>query len=59
MSGSKKSKGMEPTWPKLESGQRAVTELVSPAQGSLSPYGDTPLPMRRIPYQHPTTVVNR
>lgn len=59
MSSSPKRSGMEPTWPKLADGQHAVTELVAAVQGSLSPYGDTELPLRKTAYQHPVTVINR
>jgi hypothetical protein len=52
-------KGMEPTWPQLEDGQHAVTELVAAVQGSLSPYGDEEFPLRKPNYEHPVTVINR
>lgn len=59
MAGSEKASGMEPTWPKLEEGQHAVTELVAAVQGSLSPYGDTSFPLKKTNYRHPVTVINR
>lgn len=59
MARSEKSTGMEPTWPKLPDGQHAVTELVAAVQGSLSPYGDTDLPLAKTKYRHPVTVINR
>lgn len=59
MSHSERPKGMEPTWPELADGEHAVTELVAPVQGSLSPYGDTEFPVRKTNYQHPVTVINR
>lgn len=59
MASSERPKGMEPTWPQLEEGQHAVTELVADVQGSLSPYGDLQFPLRKTGYQHPVTVINR
>lgn len=55
----KPTKGLEPTWPKTENGEHPVTELVADVQGSLSPYGDTQLPVHKTPYEHPVTVINR
>lgn len=54
----KKSKGVDPTWPDKE---HAVNELISDIQGAHSPFGDVEFPLRPedLPYEHPTTVINR
>lgn len=59
MARSSKPQRVDPTWPQLEDGQHAVTELVAAVPGSLSPYGDEEFPLKNSPYKHPVTVVNR
>lgn len=59
MTSTRRSKGMEPTWPEVAPGESAVTELVADKQGSLSPYGDIVFPLPSVPYEHPRTVINR
>lgn len=52
---------IDPAWPAGASDEHPVSELASDRQGSLSPFGEEafPLPVERLPYQHPTTVINR
>lgn len=58
---SKKSKGVDPTWPVVADGGHAVSEFNADRQGALSPFGelDFPLTGEQIPYVHPVTVINR
>jgi hypothetical protein len=49
----------DPTWPRLPEGAHPVTELVSPIQGALSPFGDTTFPLDRTSYEHPVTEINK
>jgi hypothetical protein len=46
-------------WPSLPDGEHAVTELASPVAGGLSPFGDVEFPLTEVPYDHPTTEINR
>jgi hypothetical protein len=56
----KSAKGrIDPTWPELPDGEHPVTELASPVQGSLSPFGDIEFPLDEVPYVHPRTEINR
>jgi hypothetical protein len=50
----------DPWWPEVEGGH-PVTELMSPVQGSSSPFGeaDFPLPADQLGYEHPRTEINR
>jgi hypothetical protein len=50
---------IDPTWPDLPDGEHPVTELASPVQGSLSPFGDVEFPLDEVPYVHPKTEINR
>ena len=50
---------IDPTWPKLPDGEHPVSELAAPTQGSLSPFGDLDFPLDTIPYEHPSTEINR
>lgn len=50
---------IDPTWPELPDGEHPVTELASPVQGSLSPFGDLEFPLPEVPYVHPVTVINK
>jgi hypothetical protein len=50
---------IDPTWPELPEGEHPVTELASPVQGSLSPFGDLEFPLDEVPYVHPVTEINR
>lgn len=54
-----RSRGVDPHWPDLPDGQPPVTELSTDVQGALSPFGDITFPLPRVPYIHPTTVINR
>jgi prolyl-tRNA editing enzyme YbaK/EbsC (Cys-tRNA(Pro) deacylase) len=58
----KKSPYVDPGWPSVADGEHAVTELSSARAGGLSPFGEDtefPLPVDRLPYMHPRTVINR
>lgn len=50
---------IDPNWPVLPDGQHPVTELASPLQGSLSPFGDVEFPLPEVPYVHPVTEINK
>ncbi len=50
---------IDPTWPDLPDGEHPVSELASPVQGSLSPFGDLEFPLDEVPYVHPVTEINR
>ncbi len=54
-----RSRRIDPTWPDLPDGEHPVTELASPLQGSLSPFGDVEFPLDEVPYVHPVTEINR
>lgn len=47
-------------WPKLSADEHAVTELVAPLAGALSPYGDSvfPVPYQELPFVQSKTVIN-
>jgi hypothetical protein len=51
---------IDPAWPDL-AGEAPVSELASPVQGALSPFGDVtfPLPAEELPYEHPVTKINK
>ncbi|WP_297661411.1 hypothetical protein [Pseudonocardia sp.] len=50
---------VDPTWPDLPDGEHPVSELASPVQGSLSPFGDLEFPLDTVPYEHPVTKINK
>lgn len=50
---------IDPTWPELPEGEHPVSELASPVQGSLSPFGDIEFPVETVPYVHPVTEINK
>lgn len=51
---------IDPSWPELPDGEHPVSELASPMQGSLSPFGDdVEFPLEEVPYVHPVTEINR
>jgi hypothetical protein len=45
----------------VQDGDHAVSEFNADRQGALSPFGEVefPVPGSELPYQHPTTVINR
>ena len=51
----------DPAWPDIPGGAPPVSELASPVQGALSPYGDVefPVPANELAYVHPVTEINR
>ncbi len=61
MAGKTKSEGVDPTWPQAPDDSHVLTEFTADRQGSLSPYGDLEFPIEpgKLPYVHPTTVINR
>ncbi|HXV93831.1 MAG TPA: hypothetical protein VD813_11065 [Pseudonocardia sp.] len=50
---------IDPSWPELPDGEHPVTELASPLQGSLSPFGEIEFPLPEVPYVHPVTEINK
>lgn len=50
---------IDPAWPDLPEGEHPLTELLSDAQGPLSPFGDVEFPLAEVPYEHPVTEINR
>ena len=52
---------VDPTWPSRSDDDHPVSELASPVQGALSPFGEVefPLPADQVPYTHPHTEINR
>lgn len=50
---------IDPSWPDLPDGEHPVSELASPVQGSLSPFGDVEFPLDTVPYVHPVTEINK
>lgn len=46
-------------WPEGSHDDHAVTELVAPVVGALSPFGDVEFPQAHVPYVHPNTKINR
>jgi hypothetical protein len=50
---------IDPSWPELPAGEHPVSELASPVQGSLSPFGDLEFPLEEVPYVHPVTEINK
>jgi hypothetical protein len=57
----KRTDRIDPTWPSCSEEDHPVSELASPIQGALSPFGEVtfPLPADQLPYQHPDTEINR
>jgi hypothetical protein len=54
-----RTRRIDPAWPDLPDGAHPVTELASPVQGSLSPFGDVEFPLEEVPYVHPVTEINK
>ena len=56
-----RSERTDPAWPEIPGGDPPVSELASPTQGALSPFGEVtfPLPADELPYVHPETKINR
>lgn len=61
MAGKKKQERIDPSWPKLEDPKDAVSEFLADKQGALSPFGDVTFPLTEgsVPYEHPSTVINK
>lgn len=51
----------DPEWPAVSEHDAPVSELASPVQGALSPFGEItlPRPPEELPYVHPETKINR
>ncbi|TWS22970.1 hypothetical protein FK268_16375 [Tsukamurella sputi] len=60
-SNAKKAEYVDNGWPGADQGtaDHAVTELVAPVVGALSPFGELEFPQEHIPYVHPSTRINR
>ena len=53
---------VDPGWPEIADGEHAVSELAATRSGGLSPFGEEtefPIPVEKLPYMHPHTVINR
>lgn len=52
---------IDPTWPSRSEDDHPVSELASPLQGALSPYGEVtfPVPADELTYVHPVTEINK
>ncbi|MPZ65748.1 MAG: hypothetical protein GEU83_09630 [Pseudonocardiaceae bacterium] len=50
---------IDPTWPSQSEEDHPVSELASPWQGALSPFGELTFPVESVPYEHPTTEINK
>lgn len=59
VAGKKKKQRIDPTWPQASDGEQPVTELLTDAQGALSPFGELTFPLEQVPYKHPVTKVNK
>ncbi|GAB3282892.1 hypothetical protein [Parasphingorhabdus pacifica] len=59
MAGKTKKNQIDPTWPNVPDGDHPVSELLSDAQGALSPFGQTTFPLDSVPYKHPVTEINK
>ncbi|MDQ3885468.1 MAG: hypothetical protein M3308_00255 [Actinomycetota bacterium] len=55
----KRPERIDPTWPSQSEEDHPVSELASPVQGALSPFGELDLPLDEVPYVHPETKINR
>ena len=52
---------IDPAWPSRSEDDHPVSELASPLQGALSPYGEVIFPVSadELPYVHPVTEINK
>jgi len=50
---------IDPSWPSRSEDDHPVSELASPVQGALSPFGEVEFPLDEVPYVHPRTVINK
>lgn len=50
---------IDPSWPSRSEEDHPVSELASPLQASLSPFGEQEFPVDEVPYVHPRTEINR
>lgn len=50
---------IDPTWPSRSEEDHPVSELASPWQGALSPFGEVEFPVEAVPYEHPQTRINK
>ena len=59
MAKGKREELIDPTWPSRSEEDHPVSELASPVQGALSPFGEVDFPHAEVPYVHPVTEINR
>lgn len=50
---------VDPSWPSQSEEDHPVSELASPLQGALSPFGEQEFPAKTVPYEHPETRINK
>ncbi len=50
---------IDPSWPSQSEEDHPVSELASPLQGALSPFGELEFPVESVPYEHPRTERNK
>jgi hypothetical protein len=50
---------IDPSWPQVGDGSKAVTEGATDRQGALSPFGEVTFPLDAVPYVHPETKINK
>ncbi|MGH3520940.1 MAG: hypothetical protein ACRDQ7_26905 [Haloechinothrix sp.] len=50
---------VDPAWPQVGDGNKAVTEGATDRQGALSPFGEVTFPLDTVPYVHPETTINK
>ncbi len=50
---------IDPAWPSRSEEDHPVSELASPVQGALSPFGELSFPVETVPYEHPSTEINK
>lgn len=50
---------VDPTWPSASEDDHPVSEIASPLQGALSPFGELEFPLPEVPYVHPRTEINK
>ncbi len=57
----KRNTNVDPNWPETKEDVPAVSELNADRQGALSPFGEVEFPVdpSKLPYRHPTTIINR
>jgi hypothetical protein len=55
----KASAAIDPEWAAAHGDHHPVTELAAHFQGNYSPFGEVTFPLEKIPYEHPSTQINK